>query len=64
MGWKVEKGNLDDIARNIINSRHGSFLKSIADAWLRADRDNKQILKPAWVTIIEKYGLDKEAEGR
>ncbi|GAH50568.1 unnamed protein product, partial [marine sediment metagenome] len=33
------------------------------DAWSKADADDKRILTSAWVTIIEKYGLDKEAEG-
>ena len=52
--------DLDKIARGVIESEHGNFLKKIADAWLHADIHNKRILKRAWQTLVEKYRLHKE----
>jgi hypothetical protein len=37
--------------------RHGDFLKSFAQAFLRADSDNLRILNWAAVSLIEKYKL-------
>lgn len=54
---------LNYIAVNVCNSNHEDFLKTLADAWLRADPDNKQILRSAWTEIIKIYHLDEEAEG-
>lgn len=57
-------GDLDTVAIRILQSRHGSFLKAFADAWLKADPYNKGILKTAWLALIEKYDLDtREKEG-
>jgi hypothetical protein len=53
----TDLGDLDDVALQILQSRHGSFLKAFADAWLKADPYNKGILKTAWLTLIEKYDL-------
>ncbi len=65
MGWRVEKGgqSLEDIARLIRYSKHGYFVKALAQAWLHADRDDKEIIRPGWVEIIHKYNLNKESEG-
>lgn len=54
---------LNKIAVHVYNGNYGSFLKAVADAWLKADPKNKRILRPAWVILIDKYNLDKEAEG-
>jgi len=54
---------LDDIIHNLYNSKNSSFINAMLDAWSKADADDKRILTPAWVTIIKKYDLDKEAEG-
>jgi len=53
-------GDLDAVALRILQSRHGSFLKAFADAWLKADHYNKGILKTAWLALIEKYDLNTE----
>jgi len=50
----------DDIARFVLSSEHGGFLKAFADAWLRADPDNKRLLQKAWANIIVKYDLNAE----
>ena len=50
----------DEIARFVLNSEHGSFLKKMADAWLHADPENKEILRGAWAEIIVKYDLNVE----
>lgn len=54
---------LNRIATNVVHSNHGSFLKALADTWLRSDVENRAILRPAWTKIVKKYNLDKEAEG-
>ena len=51
---------LREIAVNVVHSDHGDFLKTFADAYLRADQENEKILRPAWLVLINKYGLDKE----
>ena len=61
--YQTDVERLSEIAIHVIHSNHGSFLKVMADAWLRADYANKRILKPAWAAIVTKYDLDKEAEG-
>lgn len=54
---------MNEIAVNVYNSKRGSFLKAMADTWLRADPFNKRILRQAWQAFIVKYSLDEEAEG-
>jgi len=49
-----------EIAVCIVNSRHGDFLKSFADAYLRADIANEVLLRDPWNHLIHKYNLDKE----
>lgn len=51
---------LDKIARCVVDSEHGRFLRTFADAWLRADIHNKRILKKAWETLVAKYHLNEE----
>lgn len=58
-GWSLK---LNEIAVNVVKSSRGSFLKAFADAWLKADPENKDILRPAWIVIIDKYQLDQEYE--
>jgi len=45
----------------IMNGRnyHGSFLRAFADAVLRADDSNLQVIRPAALALISKYNLDK-----
>ncbi len=62
MGWRIDTCSLDDIIHNLYNSKNSSFINAMLDAWSKADADDKRILTPAWVTIIKKYDLDKEAE--
>jgi len=48
------------IAVEVSNSNHGDFLKSFADAWQRADPQNRLVLSPAWSMLIIKYRLREE----
>lgn len=59
--YQDEVHRLNVIANVVYSSQHGDFLKTLADAWLRADMSNKRILLPAWSAIVTKYSLDKEA---
>ena len=60
--YLVEFNSLDKMAIAVAHSNHGSFLKSYADAWLRADVPNKRLMKPVWLVLIDKYSLDKDLE--
>ena len=60
--WEAEFGLLNRIAHHVYHSDHGGFIRKFADAWLHADADNKMILKPAWIRLIDKYSLEKELE--
>ena len=51
---------LQIIAVEVGNSNHGDFLKNIAAAWQGAEPENKRILRPTWLVLIEKYKLDTE----
>jgi hypothetical protein len=49
---------LDKIAVEVVNnSSLSEFLRKFADAWLTADAENKEILRPAWLAIIDKFSL-------
>lgn len=61
--YQAEVKRLDDIALTVVNSDRGYFERTLADAWMHADKANKRILKPAWEGIVTKYDLAKEAEG-
>ena len=51
---------LQIIAVEVSISNHGDFLKNIAMAWQRASPENKGILRPAWLVLIDKYKLEAE----
>ena len=54
----VEISKLDEIAVNELrHERHGSFLEQFLHTWQYADPSNKRILKPAFESLINKYGL-------
>lgn len=59
----TEVDELSNIALQVYHGNHGSYLTVFADLWLRADKDNKVMLRSVWEETIKKYGLDKEAEG-
>lgn len=46
---------LRSIAVRVYHGDHGGFLRTFADAYLLADKENKKILRPAWMQIIDKY---------
>ena len=50
------------IAVYVVSSSHGDFLRTFADAYLRADQGNERILRPAWLVLVDKYDLDGEYE--
>ena len=60
--YVAEFGRLDDVALAVVYGRRGDFLKSFANAWLRADPWNKRILREAWERLIEKYELVRDLE--
>ena len=60
MSVRSTEAILHEIAVNVIHSKHSVFLYAVADAYLRADSENEKILRPAWLVLIDKYGLDKE----
>ena len=49
------------IFADIANGRgqHGGFLRSFAEAVIRADPPNFAMLRPAMKALIEKYSLDR-----
>ena len=48
---------LNAIAIDAAGSKRSLFLRSLANAWLYADPENKRILRQAWAKVIIKYGL-------
>lgn len=58
----MDADELREIAVHVYNSDHGDFLKAFADAYTRADPYNERILRQAWLTLIQKYGLEEEYE--
>lgn len=48
------------ISIEVCQSKHGGFLKSMAHAFHKADRGNKEIIRNVWYELIEKYNLEKE----
>lgn len=55
--YKAEVERLTVVASGVVNSGYCKFFRTLADAWLQADKDNKRILKPAWEAIVMKYSL-------
>jgi len=45
---------------HVYHGEHGSFLRTFADAFLLADEANRELLRPVWKKLIEKYLLDKK----
>lgn len=56
----VEVNRLSEIAVQVYESDRSLFLKTLADAWLKADWSEKRILRPAWAAIVVKYSLEEE----
>ena len=47
------------ICRYELDRNHGSFMIAFLEAFLRADRENSQILLPAFRQLKEKYNLGR-----
>lgn len=64
MGQLLTTEQIHEIYRKIANgyNHHGDFLRGFAEAYIRADRDNQAILRPAAVALIEKYNLQSYAK--
>lgn len=61
--YTTRHGVLDDIAVEVSkNSGQSPFLRKFAEAWLAADAENKEILRPTWLALIAKYGLEDVRE--
>ena len=53
---------LDKVAMDVVNDpSRGGFLRSFADAWLQADAESKEAMRPAWISIIERHSLSEAA---
>ena len=53
---------LDKVAADVAGDpTRGGFLRSFADAWLQADRESKEAMRPAWISIIERHSLREAA---
>lgn len=53
---------LDRVAVEVAGSPGtGEFLRKFAEVWLNADRESKDILRPAWIKIIERHSLSGTA---
>ena len=48
---------LRGIALRVYHGDHGGFMRTFADAYLQADSENEQVLRPAWMQLIDKYLL-------
>lgn len=61
---------LRGIAFRVYHGDHGGFLSTFADAYLLADEENREIIKPVWEKLVKKYLLknhgvvQEEGEGR
>lgn len=58
--YRAEIRRLEEIALEVYHGDRGSFVKAMADAWLKADLSNKRILQPVWRAIVTKYGLEED----
>jgi len=45
------------IAVEVRDSKHGSFITSMARAWSVADPGNKSLIRSAWSRVIARYAL-------
>jgi len=39
--------------------RQSQFVRRFAEAWLLANGENREVLKPAWLALIDKYSLEE-----
>ena len=56
----MEDKELVRIASEVMNSSRGPFLRTVAEAYVRADLHNREILREAWTNVVKKYRLDEE----
>ncbi len=61
MGSKeISEKRLDDIAKaTYYSGMHRMFLNHFVNAWMSAEVEDRKTLKPAFLTLIDKYDLDK-----
>ena len=53
---------LDKVAADVAGDPgRGGFLRSFAEAWLQADAESKEAMRPAWISIIERHSLSEAA---
>jgi len=57
---RLQDEELREIYRCALDAGHGDFLKSFAEAVVRADHENIIYLRPAALFFIHKYGLKAE----
>lgn len=62
VGFTTDFEALDRVAVEVAGSPGtGEFLRKFAEVWLNADRESKDILRPAWIKIIERHSLSGTA---
>jgi len=50
---------LQDIAFHLWEGEHGAFLQAFAGLYFHADEKNRELLKPVWQELIEKFLVKK-----
>lgn len=58
--YSADFGHLDKVARAVLYSSRGHFVRLFVQAWLAASADNKTLLKPVFMILIDRYGLEAE----
>lgn len=43
-------------------NRRGSFVLSLAQTWILADEENKEILMGGYIALVDKFDLNKDKE--
>ena len=60
LGFTTSFEALDKVAMDVVNDPgRGGFLRALAGAWLEADAEAKEILRPAWIEIIDRHSLSE-----
>lgn len=60
--YQAEVKRLDKIAQHVFRGSYGYLQRTLAKAWLLADKSDKRILREAWSGIVTKYRLAEEVE--
>ena len=60
LGFTTSFEVLDKVAMDVVDDpSRGGFIRAFAGAWLEADAENKEIMRPAWLAIIDRHSLSE-----